>query len=79
MWVASSLKKWGFFTFYYLNLREFTELELWGGGSKKLLKTNLIRVVKGVPKINKNSILSAYLPEENKIITLCILRTVNTR
>jgi len=39
--------------------------------TKKLLKTNLISVVKGVPRINENSIFPAYVPEKNKIITPC--------
>jgi hypothetical protein len=40
-----------------------------GGIKKKLLKTNLIRVGKGDPRIYESSILSAYLPEKNKLIT----------
>jgi hypothetical protein len=40
------------------------------GGSKKLLETNLICVVRRVlPRIYENSIFPAYVPEKNKIIT----------
>ena len=35
---------------------------------KKLLKTNLISVVRGVFRIYENSIIPAYVPEKNKII-----------
>jgi hypothetical protein len=37
---------------------------------KKILKTNLICVVRGgYPRIYENSIFPAYVPEKNKIIT----------
>jgi len=42
-----------------------------GGGQKKLLKTNLICVVRRV--IYENSIFPEYVPEKNKIITLWFL------
>jgi hypothetical protein len=37
---------------------------------KKLLKTNLIRIERGHPRIFEKSIFPAYVPEKNKIITL---------